>query len=105
MFYSAFRFFVSSPDLLIEFLTSHFIQDEVLYDSNLLWFNKLQPADVYVTVSRLPVQFCPVLVYTICIVLSVMIFVYNDHNNVDYVEGLGRNPARGTQDTNLVRYR
>ena len=36
-----------------------------------------------VTVSRLPVQFlaCSVLMYTICIVLSVMIFLYNDHNN------------------------
>ena len=58
------------------FWDDNFIQDEVLYDGNLLWFNKLQP----VGCNRVsPV--CSVLVYTICIVLSVMIFLHNDHNN------------------------
>ena len=54
-----------------------FIHDEVLLDGNLLsWFNKLQP----VGCNRVSPA-CSVLLYTICIVLSVMFFLYNDHNN------------------------
>ena len=54
------------------------MMDEVLHDGNLLWFNKLQPAGC----NRVSPA-CSVLVYTICIVLSVMIFLYSDHNNCE----------------------
>ena len=47
-----------------------FIQDEVLHGGNSLWFNKLQPAEC----NRVSPA-CSVLVYTTCIVLSVMIFL------------------------------
>ena len=61
-----------------------FIKDEVLYDGNLL-IRLINCSPPEVTVSRLPVQFlpaCSVLLYTMCIVLSVMIFLFNDHNKL-----------------------
>ena len=67
---------------VISFWNVVFIQDEVLYDDNLLlWFNKSQPVG-----SNRVSPACSVLSYTICIVLSVMIFLYNDHNNMGVVK-------------------
>ena len=65
------------------FLEDYFIQDEVLcYVVQFInQINKLQPAGSNRVSPACSVPACSVLLYTMCIVLSVMIFLFTDHNN------------------------